>query len=103
MNPDEFCTSDSWSPLTSASANSHLAGVLGGFLITAIALLFARNSGEGVHTLTLFASAVLVLMLDSFLFSLITGSQVPTDGIVQASVRSPGRKAPSPPEWWARA
>lgn len=77
MNPDEFCTSDNWSPLTSAAANSQLAGVLGGFLITAIALLFDRNSREGVHTLALFSSAVLILMLDSFLFSLITGSQVP--------------------------
>jgi len=80
MNPDEFCTSDSWSPLTSAAANSQLAGVLGGFLITAIALLFDRNSREGVHTLALFSSAVLILMLDSFLFSLITGSQAPDDG-----------------------
>ncbi|MGZ6781002.1 MAG: hypothetical protein ACXVGO_18665, partial [Mycobacterium sp.] len=51
-----------------------------GFLITAIALLFDRNSREGVHTLALFSSAVLILMLDSFLFSLITGSQVPADG-----------------------
>lgn len=80
MGPDEFCTSDSWSPLTSAAANSQLAGVLGGFLITAIALLFDRNSREGVHTLALFASAVLILMLDSFLFSLITGDQAPADG-----------------------
>lgn len=66
--------------LSSASANSQLAGVLGGFLITAIALLFDRNSREGVHTLALFASAVLILMLDAFLFSLITGTQVPGDG-----------------------
>jgi hypothetical protein len=77
MTPDEFCTSDSWSALTSASANSQLAGVLGGFLITAIALLFDRNSREGVHTLALFSSAVLILMLDAYLFSLITGTQVP--------------------------
>ena len=63
MNPDEFCTSDQWSVLTSAGSNSQLAGVLGGFLITAIALLFDKNSREGVHTLALFASAVLVLML----------------------------------------
>jgi hypothetical protein len=66
--------------LSSAASNSQLAGVLGGFLITAIALLFHRSSREGVHTLALFASAVLVLMLDSFLFSLITGTQVPDDG-----------------------
>lgn len=80
MNPDEFCTSDYWSPLTAASAYSQLAGVLGGFLITAIAFLFDRNTREGVHTLALFSSAVLILMLNSFVFSMITGSQVPTDG-----------------------
>jgi hypothetical protein len=33
-----------------------------------------------VHTLALFASAVLILMLGSFLFSLMTGTQVPEDG-----------------------
>jgi hypothetical protein len=77
VNPDEFCTSDEWSMLSSAASNSQLAGVLGGFLITAIALLFDRSSREGVHTLALFSSAVLVLMLSSFLFSWITGSQVP--------------------------
>lgn len=84
MNPDEFCTSDQWSVLSSAASNSQLAGVLGGFLITAIALLFDKNSREGVHTLALFSSAVLVLMLDSFLFSLITGTQVP-DGARRAT------------------
>jgi hypothetical protein len=66
--------------LTSAPSTSQLAGVLGGFLITAIALLFDRNSREGVHTLALFSCATLVLMLDSFVFSLITGTQVPDDG-----------------------
>jgi hypothetical protein len=80
MNPDTSCTTDQWSMLSSASANSQLAGVLGGFLITAIALLFDRSSREGVHTLALFSSAVLILMLDSFLFSLITGTQVPDNG-----------------------
>ncbi|WP_396929478.1 hypothetical protein [Mycolicibacterium sp.] len=66
--------------LTSAPSTSQLAGVLGGFLITAIALLFDRNSREGVHTLALFSCAVLVLMLDSFVFSLISGTTVPEDG-----------------------
>lgn len=80
MNPDQSCTSDQWSMLSSASANSQLAGVLGGFLITAIALLFDRSSRESVHTLALFSSAVLILMLDSFLFSLITGTQPPDSG-----------------------
>lgn len=77
MNPDEFCTSDQWSVLTSAASQSQFAGVLGGFLITAIALLFDKNSREYVHTLALFSAAVLILMLDSFLFSLITGTQTP--------------------------
>ena len=54
--------------------------MLGGFLITAIALLMDKNSRESIHTLALFSSAVLILMLDSFLFSLITGTQVPADG-----------------------
>jgi hypothetical protein len=80
MNPDEFCTSDDWSPLAAASAYSQLAGVLGAFLITAIALLFDRSTREAVHTLALFSAAVLILMLDSFVFSLVTGSQVPVDG-----------------------
>lgn len=77
MNPDEFCTSDQWSVLTSAASHSQFAGVLGGFLITAIALLMDKKSRESIHTLALFSAAVLILMLDSFLFSLITGTQTP--------------------------
>ncbi|OBK29142.1 hypothetical protein A5634_18820 [Mycobacterium asiaticum] len=73
MNPDAFCTSDEWSGIAAASSTSQLAGVLGGFLITAIALLFDRSGREGAHTLALFSSAVLILMLDSYLFSLISG------------------------------
>ncbi|UXA06244.1 hypothetical protein KXD96_25815 [Mycobacterium sp. SMC-2] len=80
MNPDIFCTSDQWSTIASAASTSQLAGVLGGFLITAIALLFDRSSREGVHTLALFSSAVLILMLDSFLFSLISGTHPPEEG-----------------------
>jgi hypothetical protein len=80
MNPDTFCTSDQWSMIASAASTSQLAGVLGGFLITAIALLFDRSSREGVHTLALFSSAVLILMLSSFLFSLIGGTHPPDSG-----------------------
>jgi nicotinamide riboside transporter PnuC len=80
MNPDTSCTSDQWSMIGSASATSQLAGVLGGFLITAIALLFDRNSREGAYTLALFSSAVLILMLDSYLFSLISGTHPPDNG-----------------------
>ena len=80
MNPDELCTSDQWSVLSSAASHSQFAGVLGGFLITAIALLMDKKSRESIHTLALFSSAVLILMLCSFLFSLITGNQVSTEG-----------------------
>ncbi|MCX2936621.1 hypothetical protein [Mycobacterium pinniadriaticum] len=80
MNPDQSCSSDQWSMVTSAASISQLAGVLGGFLITAIALLFDRNSREAVYTLAMFSSAVLILMLDSYLFSIISGTVVPDDG-----------------------
>jgi hypothetical protein len=66
--------------IASAPSTSQLAGVLGGFLITAIALLFDRSGREGAHTLALFSSAVLILMLDSFLFSLISGTHPPENG-----------------------
>ena len=80
VDPDQSCSSDQWSVVTSASSISQLAGVLGGFLITAIALVFDRNSRESVHTIALFSSAVLILMLDSFLYSLISGTSAPDDG-----------------------
>jgi hypothetical protein len=80
VNPDELCTSDQWSVLSSAASHSQFAGVLGGFLITAIALLMDKKSRESIHTLALFSSAVLILMLSSFVFSLITGNQVPAEG-----------------------
>jgi hypothetical protein len=66
--------------LSAAASHSQFAGVLGGFLITAIALLMDKKGRESIHTLALFSSAVLILMLASFLFSLITGNQVPSEG-----------------------
>lgn len=66
--------------MTSAASISQLAGVLGAFLITAIALLFDRSSREAVYTLALFSSAVLILMLDSYVYSIITGTVTPEDG-----------------------
>lgn len=66
--------------LTASAGMSQLASVLGGFLITAIALLFDRKGRESVHTLALFSTAVLILMLASFVFSIMTGTVVPDDG-----------------------
>ena len=80
VNPDQTCSSDQWSMLASSAGISQLAGVLGGFLITAIALLFDRKGRESVHTLALFSTAVLVLMLASFVLSIMTGTVVPDDG-----------------------
>ena len=80
VNPDQTCSSDQWSMLTSSAGISQLAGVLGGFLITAVALLFDRKGRESVHTLALFSTAVLVLMLASFVLSIMTGTVVPDDG-----------------------
>lgn len=80
MTLDEFCSSDQWSMLSSASEHSKLAAALGGFLITAIALHFKGETRESVHTMALFSSAVLILVLDSFLFSMLTGTVVPHDG-----------------------
>jgi len=74
---DEFCSSDQWSMLASASEHSKLAAALGGFLITAIALYLKGEVRESVHTLALFSSAVLILVLSAYLSSLITGTVVP--------------------------
>ena len=42
----------------------------------------------------IFAAAVLILMLDSFLFSLMTGTQVPGDGEGEQTERTAERDAP---------
>ncbi|MFJ6099118.1 MULTISPECIES: hypothetical protein [Actinomycetes] len=66
---DSFCvTGDApWSIMTSAESNSSLAAVLAGLLIATIAVMF--NWPEERHTIALFASGVVVLALDSYLFS----------------------------------
>lgn len=80
MNPDQSCSSEQWSILTSAASISQLAAVLGGFLITAITLLLDRSSREVIHTIALFSSALLILILDSFLLGVVTGAVIPGDG-----------------------
>lgn len=84
---DETCGADDfhWSIVASASTNSTLAGVLAGFLFTGIVMLFGRPSPEieDSQTISLFSAALLALGLDSYLFSLITGSRPETgDGEV---------------------
>lgn len=64
-----------WDIIAAATGNSVLAGVLAGFLIAAAAVLFASNSRYVPHTIALFASGVPVLVLSSYLFNAISGSQ----------------------------
>ncbi|MDX1873535.1 hypothetical protein SBI67_15540 [Mycolicibacterium sp. 120266] len=77
MNLDEFCSSDQWSMLIAAAEHSKLAAALGGFLITAIALYLKGDVRESVHTLALFSSAVLVLVLSAFVSGTVVGTVVP--------------------------
>lgn len=80
--PNDQCatTKIPWSIITSAGTNSTLAGVLGGFMITAITVLFlTKGRSELVgQSIALFAAGVVILGLDSYLFSMITGSQLNT-------------------------
>ena len=71
MALDVSCVSENvpWSIITSAATNSSLAAVLAGLLIATIAVLYVENKFEG-HTIALFAAGVVVLALDSYLFSL---------------------------------
>jgi hypothetical protein len=84
-----------WSIISSASTNSQLAGVLAGFLAAAITVLFASTRKPDSQTIVLFASGVLVLGLDSYLFSLLTGTDLPDqpDPSLCAKVWSQGMTA----------
>ncbi|WP_139104587.1 hypothetical protein [Gordonia sp. UCD-TK1] len=74
MALDVSCVSEEvpWSIITSAATNSSLAAVLAGLLIATIAVLYVENKYEG-HTIALFSAGVVVLALDSYLFSHLTG------------------------------
>lgn len=82
MALDASCVTENipWSIITSAATNSSLAAVLAGLLLAAIAVLYAENTYEG-HTIALFAVGVVVLALDSYLFSHLTGIKpISTEG-----------------------
>jgi hypothetical protein len=77
-----------WSILVSSSSSANLAAVLAAFMMTAIALLLRREGKENetnvepapAHTLALFASGVLVLLLDAYLFGSIAATRPPVNG-----------------------
>jgi hypothetical protein len=77
---DDFCSSDQWSMLASAATLSSLAAALGAFLVTAITLYLKGEVRESVHTMALFSSAVLILVLSAFVFSLVAGTTVTGGG-----------------------
>ncbi|HWO66030.1 MAG TPA: hypothetical protein VNO31_38960 [Umezawaea sp.] len=67
------CLTNGWSVIAAAPTNSQLAGVLAGFVFTAMIILFARSGQANTKTLGLFSSAFVVLAFDSYLFSFIAG------------------------------
>jgi hypothetical protein len=74
----DVCTARTlWSPITAASADSTLAGLLAGLLIAAAAaLLIQWHKGAG-STIALFGSGVPALMLSTYLFTVIAGVDYP--------------------------
>src|SRR5258707_12943120 len=56
-----------------AGATSTLAGVLAGFLISSVAVLFATVRRVNVYALGLFSSGVFVLTISSYIFGATTG------------------------------
>lgn len=76
---EALCVPDGWSIVTSAGANSQLAGLLAGFVFTGFVILFSRDGPKNVQTLSLFVVSFAVLGFASYLFSYVTGSS--TDAV----------------------
>jgi hypothetical protein len=69
------CSNAGWSAVTSAGANTTLAGVLAGFMLNGIVILLSRTMTDigKVRALGLLFAAFVALGLDSYLFGLVTG------------------------------
>jgi hypothetical protein len=72
------CASTDWSAVSSATANTALAGVLAGFMINGIVMLLSTRPGRGqragyVQAAGLLFTALVTLGLDAYLFALVTG------------------------------
>jgi hypothetical protein len=66
------CGTNGWSIVTSASPNSQFAGILAGFLFTALVFLF-QTTGKHSPVIALFTASFLVLGFDSYLYSAVSG------------------------------
>lgn len=71
------CFGDDWSDAGSAATYSQLAGVLAGFVFTALILVLGRNRTlSDLHTLSLFLTAFIVLALASYLYGVLSGDNL---------------------------
>jgi hypothetical protein len=70
---NDGCPSHGWSIITSASANSQLAGLLAGFLFSGIVILFALKGPKHTKALGLFCATFFALGFASYLFNLVGG------------------------------
>jgi hypothetical protein len=88
LNSDCVTPEAPWSIIASASTNSALAGVLAGFLLAAVAVLYDKDRAEHAQTLALFFSGVVTLGIDSYLFSHVTGIKPVAGAFDQACARA---------------
>jgi hypothetical protein len=68
------CPSYGWSVVTSAPTISSFAGILAGFVFTAVTILITRSGVRNTQALGLLSCAFVVLGFDSYLFSSLSGS-----------------------------
>ncbi|UMB68898.1 hypothetical protein [Mycobacterium paraterrae] len=69
------CGSNGWSIITSAQANSNVAGILAGFLFFGLVYLLGRSE-KREEVVLLFTASFIVLAFASFLFSRLSGFSV---------------------------
>jgi len=69
------CGSNGWSIITSAPANSNVAGILAGFLFFGLIYLLGRSE-KREEVVLLFTASFIVLAFASFLFSRLSGFSV---------------------------
>ena len=74
----DLCDQIGWNPIAVGRSHSALAAVIAGFLFTGAILLLGLDSRSERHpkVLGLLASSFFVLLLDSFLFSVVGGEQI---------------------------
>src|SRR6202012_3601312 len=72
------CGANGWSIVTSAQANSNLAGILAGFLFFGLIYLLGRDEKRG-EIVSLFTASFIILAFASYLFSRVSGFSAPSD------------------------